>query len=146
MLAAFGILVVPWVLRALYGATYRAAGITVAIALAVAVVHMGTLLRQRGSASSPFGRLASSTRYGAVFVATAGTLLMFHHGTAWEAMGIYFGAHVLSAFLILVTLKRLDHVPPGLWQLFLTSTCGSTLLAALALYREFSQSKPCPRP
>ncbi len=136
-LAAVGILVVPWVLRLLYGQTYRAAGTTVAIALAVAVVHMGNAPAAARLSIVSIRATGLINTVWAIFVAAAATLLLFKHGSAWQAMAIYFAAHVLSAFLVLLTLRLKDHVPPGLWVLFLVSSGGSALLAGLALWREF---------
>ncbi len=137
MLAAVGILTVPWVLRLLYGQTYRAAGTTVGIALAVAVVHMGNAPAAARLSIVSIRATGVINTVWAIFVAAAATLLLFRHGSAWQAMAIYFAAHVLSAFLVLLTLRARDHVPPGLWGLFLASSGGSALLAGLALWREF---------
>ena len=135
LLSACGIVVIPWVLSLLYGQAFRNAEVTVAIALAIAVVHLGN-----GPAAARL-TIVSIRSTGvintvwAVVVAVTGTLLLFRHGSAWQAMAIYFGAHVLSAFLVLVTLSRKDHVPEGLWPLFALSSLGSALLAGLAMLR-----------
>ncbi len=136
ILAAVGILLVPWMLRLLYGQTYRAADTTVAIALAVAVVHMGNAPAAARLSIVSIRSTGVINTVWAAFVAAAATLLLFRHGSAWQAMAIYFAAHVLSALLVLLTLRAKDHVPPGVWGLFLVSTCGSALLAWLAVWRE----------
>ena len=71
----------------------------------------------------------------AVFVAAAACLLLFHGGSAAQAMTIYFTAHILSAGLVLFTLKRKDHIPAGMTSLFLVGSCSMVALVALALAR-----------
>ena len=73
----------------------------------------------------------------AIFVAAAATLFLVFGGGAWQALAIYFVAHILSSTLVLITLKRNDHVPPGMVQLFSFSTVFAALLAALAIFRGY---------
>jgi O-antigen/teichoic acid export membrane protein len=135
VLAACGMVIVPWVLTSLYGQSYSAAGITVAVGLAVAVVHMSNAPAAARLTIVSIRATGVINTVWAFFVAVAATLVLFRHGSAWQAMCIYFAAHVLSAALVLLTLARKDHVPRGLTALFGVSTVGSTLLAVLAVLR-----------
>ncbi len=135
VLAACGMVVVPWVLTSLYGQSYGAAGITVAVALAVAVVHMSNAPAAARLTIVSIRATGVINTIWAIFVAVAATMVLFHHGTAWQAMCIYFVAHVLSAALVLLTLARKDRVPQGMTALFGVSAAGSTLLAVLAVMR-----------
>ena len=43
----------------------------------------------------------------------------------------------MSSALVLVTLHRLDHIPAGMTAAYATGAAGSSLLAALAVLREY---------
>lgn len=135
LLGAAGIIVVPWGLTLLYGKTYAAAGAAVAVALATAVSHMGTAPAAARLTIVSIRATAIINTVWAIFVATSATLLLLHGGSAWQAMGIYFLAHVLSSCLVLAALKRLDHLPQGLMPLFAVSALSMASLAGLSLWR-----------
>ena len=135
LLGALGILLVPWGLTLLYGKTYAAAGAAVAVALATAVAHMGTAPAAARLTIVSIRATAVINTIWAVFVAVAATLLLFHGGSAWCAMAIYFAAHVLSSVLVLLTLRQEDHLPPGLLMLFCFSAGMIAVLSALSLWR-----------
>ena len=134
-LAAIGILVVPWVLTLLYGKAYAPAGVAVAVALAIAVVHMGNAPAAARLTIVSIRATGVINTLWAVFVAAAATLLLFHGGSAWQAMAIFFTAHVLSSALVLLTLQRKDTLPAGLGLLFTLGFLSSGLLATLAVLR-----------
>ena len=50
-------------------------------------------------------------------------------------MAIYFCAYAMSAFLVLLTLKRRDHLPTGLIPLFAFSALSMGSLSVLSLWR-----------
>ena len=135
LLASAGIVFVPWLLTLLYGRTYAPAGITVAVALAIAVVHMGNAPAAARLTIVSIKATGVINTIWAVFVALAATLFLFFGGGAWQAMAIYFAGHVLSSTLVLLTLHRKDHVPRGMTSLFIFCSIASGILAALAVLR-----------
>ena len=134
-LACAAMAVAPWLLHLLYGATYRGAALTVAMALAVAVVHMGnapaaarlTIVSVRTTGLIKTGW--------AVFVALDGTLLLLHGGAAWQGMAILLAAHLLSSILVLVSLHRRDGLPEGMALVYAIGALASVSLGLLALLR-----------
>ncbi len=135
LLGALGIIVLPWGLTLLYGKTYAAAGAAVAVALGTSVAHMGTAPAAARLSIVSIRATAIINTVWAIFVATAATLLLFQGGSAWCAMAIYFAAHVLSSVLVLLTLRRQDHLPHGLLLLFCFSASMIALLSGLSLWR-----------
>ena len=150
LLAAPGMLLLPWALTLLYGPTYHAAAATAALGLAIAVVHMGN-----GPAAARLTIVSIRTTgiintIWAVAVASGATLLLFHHGrgaypgppsrisAGAEAMAIYLAGHILSAVLVVASLARRGCVPAGMLAVFSTSTIGAAALAALACLRAAS--------
>ncbi len=134
-LAAIGITIIPWAITLLYGHSYAPAGITAAVALAIAVVHMGNAPAAARLTIVSIRSTAVINTVWAVFVASAATLFLFKGGLAWQAMAIYFFAHILSSALVLVTLARRDHIPPGLTLLFVFGATAASSFAALAILR-----------
>ncbi len=135
MLAAIGIVVVPWMLTLLYGKTYAPAAMTVAVGLAIAVVHMGNAPAAARLTIVSIRTTGVINTVWAIFVAAAASLFLLYGGGAWQAMAIYFVAHVLSSTLVLWTLKKKDHVPAGMSLLFSFATVCSALLVLLAYIR-----------
>jgi O-antigen/teichoic acid export membrane protein len=135
LLASIGIVLVPWGLRAIYGRTYEAAGITTAIALAVAVVHMGSApATARLSIVSIRATGLINTTW-AIFVAVAASMFLLSRGSAARAMTIYLAAHIVSSVLVLSALAWRDHIPRGVIPVFISGSCTAIALAALSLLR-----------
>jgi O-antigen/teichoic acid export membrane protein len=132
VLASIGIVVVPWALTLLYGKTYAPAAMTVAIGLAIAVVHMGNAPAAARLTIVSIKSTGVINTVWAVFVAAAASLFLFYGGGAWQAMAIYFVGHILSSTLVLATLKRKDHVPSGMILLFVFAASSTAVLALLA--------------
>ena len=132
LLASVGIVVIPWVLTLLYGHTYAPAALTVAIGLAIAVVHMGNAPAAARLTIVSIKSTGVINTVWAVFVAAAASLFLLYGGGAWQAMAIYFAGHVLSSTLVLLTLKRKDHVPAGMSALFFFAAASTAVLALLA--------------
>lgn len=135
LLAGGGILLAPLLLRFFYTAAYSNAAVTVAVALALAVMHMGN-----APAAARLSIVSIRTSGGintvwAVFVAVGGTLLMLHGGSAAMAMTIYLAAHTLSSVLVLAALAHRRALPPGLPLCFGLATGTASGLAALATLR-----------
>jgi hypothetical protein len=135
-LAGTGMIVIPWGLTTMYGKTYAGAELAAIVALATAVVHMG---------SAPFGArlwIVSIRAAGiintvwAVFVGIAATMVLLHHGDAAKAAAIYFGAHLLMALLQTVILKQRGCMPAGATLSLLGGVLGSLILGGLAYARE----------
>ena len=133
--ASLGLIILPWALPLIYGHAYDAAAITTAVALGVAIVHMGS-----GPASARLTIV--SIRWSgvintiwAVFVALASTAFLLNHGSAGRAMAIYLGAHVLSSALVLMVLSSKDHLPRGMLLIFLLGSGSGIVLAGLSVVR-----------
>ena len=135
LLATAGIIVAPWAIASLYGNTYAAAGTTVAIALLIAVVHMGNAPAAARLTIVSIRATGVINTLWAAFVALAACLFLVFGGGAWQAMTIYFLAHVFSSALVLITLRRRDHIPAGVAKLSLFSTAVALCFAALAVSR-----------
>ncbi len=132
LLASVGIIIIPWVLTLLYGRTYAPSALTVAIGLAIAVVHMGNAPAAARLTIVSIKATGVINTAWAVFVAAAASLFLLYGGGAWQAMAIYFAAHVLSSTLVLITLHRKDHVPAGMTPLFFFAAGCTAILAVLA--------------
>ena len=135
LLASIGIVLVPWGLRAVYGRSYEAAGITTAIALAVAVVHMGSAPATARLSIVSIRATGIINTIWAIFVAIAACMFLLSHGSAARAMTIYLAAHILSAVLVLSLLAWKDHIPRGVIPVFTFGSCTGIVLAALSLLR-----------
>ncbi len=135
VLASTGILFAPWMLRWLYKLSYNDASVTVAIALALAVMHMGNAPAAARLSIVSIRASGVINTVWAVFVAAVGTLLMLHGGTAALAMGIYLLAHTLSSVLVLSVLARKGALPKGLPLMFSVATGSTVALAGLAALR-----------
>ncbi len=144
VLASVGIVFVPWGIRLLYGPSYQTAAVTVAVGLAIAVVHMGNAPAAARLTIVSIRATGVINTVWAVFVAAAASLFLFHGGSAWQAMVIYFAGHVLSSTLVLITLHRKDHVPAGMTALFVVGTTAVASLAALAFLRSLRPSLTMP--
>ena len=135
VLGATGILVAPWMLRLLYTSAYSSASLTVAVALALAVMHMGNAPASARLSIVSIRTSGVINTFWAFFVAGAGTLLMVHGGSAAKAMTIYLAAHTLSSALVLLVLARKDALPEGLALIFGVATGTTAALAGLAALR-----------
>lgn len=135
VLASLGILFAPWLLRLIYKLSYGSASTTVAIALTLAVMHMGNApAAARLSIVSIRASGVINTLW-AIFVAVTGTLLMLHGGSAAMAMGVYLLAHTISSILVLSVLARKASLPRGLPTTFAVATGGTGTIAGLAAAR-----------
>lgn len=135
LLALAGMTVVPWLLALLYGRSYAGATTTIALGLATAVAHMGNAPASARLTIVSLRSIAWINAVWAVFVAGAATLLLVRGGEAWQAMGVYFLAHVVSTALVLTVLRRKDNLPGGILGLFGLSTVAVGAGAALAMWR-----------
>ena len=135
LLAAPGMVLVPWFLRIVYGRTYGEAAVATAVGLAVAVVHMGSAPAAARLSIVSIRATGTINTIWAIFVAIAGTVFMLRGGGAGLAMAIYLAAHILSAVLVLLYLGWKDHVPRGMVLNFTLGCSTCVALAALSVVR-----------
>ncbi len=133
-LASAAIVTLPLLLQ-VYGASFRGAGVPCAIALAVAVAHMGNAPAAARLSIVSIRATGVINTIWAISVAAAGTVFLLHGGNASRALVVYLAAHVLSATLVLAVLARRDGIPAGMLRVFATGTLTVSALAALAAWR-----------
>ncbi len=136
LLASIGIVFVPWGLHLLYGVAYSTAAVTTAVALAVAVIHMGNAPAAARLSIVSIRAAGIINTVWAVFVAAAATVFLLRHGSAQEAMTIYLAGHILSSALVLLVLHKKDYLPTGMVFVFSFGGVTSIALAALAVLRD----------
>ncbi len=134
-LAGLGIVVLPWGLTALYGNSYAPACAAAALALATAIVHMSNAPAAGRLSIVSIKSTGIINTVWAVMVALAATLFLFHAGNAWKAAAIYGCAHLLSAVLVLLALRKYASVPGGMISLFLVSSAVAVAASLLAGFR-----------
>ena len=134
-LASVGILIIPWMLRVLYTSAYSHAAVTVAVALALAVMHMGNAPASARLSIVSIRASGIINTVWALFVAGVGTAFMSHGVSAAMAMAIYLAAHTLASVLVLLVLARKDSLPEGMAACFALATAATIALAALAAVR-----------
>ncbi|MDE1175570.1 MAG: oligosaccharide flippase family protein [Edaphobacter sp.] len=135
-LASLGIILIPWMLRLVYGPRYAGASVAAAIGMSVAVLQMSNTPPSARVSVVSIKAVAAINTLWAVLTAAGGTLLMLRWGDAAGAMAVFFLAHVITSCLIFLVLARKDHLPKGLLSLFALSTGGVIALSALAVLRE----------
>ncbi len=133
-LASAAIVTLPLLLR-IYGASFSGAAVPCAIALAVAVAHMGNAPAAARLSIVSIRSTGVINAIWAISVAAAGTVFLLHGGNASRALAVYLAAHMLSATLVLVMLRRRDDIPAGMLGVFATGTLTVTALAAMATWR-----------
>lgn len=137
LVAGAGIVVVPWMLKIVYGKGYTAASAATAIALATSLVHMGTQAGwQRLSVVSIKAAGAVNTAW-AIFVALASTLFLLHSSTAAKGAAVYLAAHLLQAVLLVWVLKSRGNMPQGLALAMGWSMSAMTVLATISVARDY---------
>jgi O-antigen/teichoic acid export membrane protein len=130
VLAGFGIIAVRWGLPLIYGKSYASAYAATSIALATAVIHMGS-----GAASLRVSILSIRTSVfvntaWALFVGAAASVFLLRGGDAAKGAAVYLAAHVFSAALFLGFLKRRGNAPEGMIPAF---SIGAVCIIALAV-------------
>lgn len=134
-LAGVGMIVVPWLLHLLYGARYTEGTVAAAVAMGVAVIQMGNSPASARMSIVSVRWVAVGNTCWAVMVAAAGSLWLWHGGSATKAMVVFFAGHVLLSMLVFAVLRAHRHLPRGVVTLFLLSTTGTAALAGLAALR-----------
>ena len=135
-LAGPAIAVLPWALPLLYGRAYCGATAAVAIALVTAVIHMGS-----GPTSARLSILSIRTSgmintiWAAVVALAAATFLLWG-GDAAKAALIYLAAHLISAALLWIHLRRRCSMPRGMGEMYITGAGVAFLLALFSTLRD----------
>ena len=134
-LAGIGIMSAPWAIPLVYGKTYANAASVTALALATAVIHMGSgAASSRVSILSIRASVVVNTAW-AVFVGAAATAFLFHRGNALGGAAVYLSPHVFSAALFFGFLKKRGNAPDGMIPAFLVGAGSVIVLATLALFQ-----------
>jgi O-antigen/teichoic acid export membrane protein len=136
VMAGAGMIIAPWGLKLLYGSNYAAAGLATVIALATAVVHMGSApMSARLSIVSikTFGIINTAW---AIFVAVLATVTLLHSGDAAKGAGVYLAGHLFLATLQIIALRKSGSMPKGAIVSFVAGVAGTLVIAALAWQRE----------
>ena len=141
VLAALGIIVVPWALHLMYGPRYGGAVVAASIGMSVAVLQMGNAPPSARVSVVSIRSVAVINTVWALITATSGTLLMMHWSGAAGAMAVFFLAHAVSATLTFWVLARKDRLPSGLVLLFLVTTVSVACLSFLAFIRDRNPSQ-----
>lgn len=136
LLAGLGMIIVPWGLQLLYGATYSAASLATAIALATAVVHMGSAPMSARLSIVSIRTTGVINTVWAISVAAAATLILFNHGNAAKGAAVYLAGHLFVASLQISTLFRRGCLPKGTLAAFGTGTATALGMILLAVLRE----------
>ena len=135
LVAGLGIAIVPWGLRLLYGSTYASAAAATVIALATAVIHMGSSPASARLSIVSIRMTGIINTVWAVFVAASASLFFFVDGSAWKGAFIYLAAHLISGALVFFYLGRRHCLPHGMTGIYVLGAASSMTLAALAFLR-----------
>lgn len=138
LLAGLGIIVLPWALPMLYGATYSPAVAATALAFTTAVIHMGSAPAAARLSIVSIKTTGVVNTAWAIFVATAATLVLFNHGDAAKGTGVYLAGHLFVACLQFRSLHKRTTIPSGTISSFGLGTAGALVLATLAYLRQTS--------
>ena len=140
LLAGLGIVVVPWALPLLYGKSYAGASAATAIALATAVIHMGSAPASARLSIASIKLTGIINTVWAVAVAVSATVFLLWEKNApgvgaWKGALIYLAAHLISAGLVLFSLSRRNRLPNGINSTFLLGAACVLALTGLAFLR-----------
>jgi O-antigen/teichoic acid export membrane protein len=139
IMAGVGMILAPWGLVHVYGHNYSSAGLATAIALATAVIHMGSApISARLSILSikTFGMINTAW---AIFVAISATLFLFHGGNAAKGAMVYLTGHLFLAVLQIWSLNKSGSMPRGSIISFAAGVGGTVILVGLAWLRNIHE-------
>ncbi|MDP8989397.1 MAG: hypothetical protein M3N41_04865 [Acidobacteriota bacterium] len=128
--SGIAVLVVPWILSYFYGKDYLRAELPAVLAIATLLVHFG--VAPAASRLMILSPLSAGVVNGiwSVFVVFMATLLIPSYG-ALAATATLFMAHVVSMFLVVGSLWKLDSLPTGVTMLAILDTvtaCATVLV------------------
>ena len=133
LLAGAGMIVLPWILPAVYGQSFEAAVLPAVLALATAVAHMGAAPVSARLTIVNVRRAGAINFVWAMLVAVAASYFISGSG-AIEGSAIYLGAYLVSSWLVFWELRRVSAMP-SLAFILLIGQAGACTLAALAFFR-----------
>ncbi len=133
VLAGMGMIVLPWVLPAVYGQSFAPAVLPATLALATAVAQMGAAPVSARLSIINVRRAGFINIVWAILVALAGTFFIYGNG-AIAGSAIYLGAHLVSSWLVYFAVRD-SGATPGLLMTLLVGQAGSCALVVLAFYR-----------
>ncbi|MDQ2711858.1 MAG: oligosaccharide flippase family protein [Acidobacteriota bacterium] len=144
MAAGAAIIVAPWMLLLIYGKAYTAAATTTALALATALVHMGSWAAAQRLSVLSIRLSGIINAIWAVFVGVTATVFLLRSSDAAKGAAVYLAAHLLSAVLLLVALKSKGNLPTGMTTVFSWGTFSVLGLALLSIGRHHFASAQLP--
>jgi hypothetical protein len=133
-LAGIAIATLPWTLGRVYSHAFQPAELAASLAICTALVHMASAPAASRLTIVSLRLTGIINGVWTVLVIGLATWLVRGAG-AIEATSIFLLAHCVSAVLVLVALKRLAGLPPGLISLSMTSLAASVGFAVLAYAR-----------
>ncbi len=132
--SGFVIVPIPFILRHFWGQSYAAAELPAAFAVATVIVHLGISPASSRLTVISLRWTAIINAIWSVVVVVAGTVLI-PKGGATAATATLFGAHALSAVLVLFALWRLSALPEGLTKVAALNIVLAVLIGGLAWSR-----------
>jgi O-antigen/teichoic acid export membrane protein len=139
--AGAAISVLPWILGHLYGSAYRGAELACSLAIATALVHMSSAPAASRLTVVSLRVTGAINLAWAVFAAALGSWFVPRQGAA-AAAATFFAAHVLSMILILIWLRRLRALPPGVISVSALNLAIAAALLGFSWLRSSSGMQP----
>jgi O-antigen/teichoic acid export membrane protein len=136
ILAGLIVVLLPWILLYLYGASYAHAEIPAVLLLATAISHMSSTPSANRLSIVNLRALGVINIVWAVMVIVLGIWLVPVAG-AGGAAGAFLISHLFSQAAVLVVLKQAGILPPGILKLSLTGIIAAVAFALLACARVF---------
>jgi hypothetical protein len=133
-LAGVGVATLPWTLGKIYGSAFQPGELAASFAICTALVHMAAAPAAARLTLVSLRLTGIINAVWTVLVIALATSLIRDAG-AVDATGVFLIAHVVSALLVLLALKRRAELPPGLLTLSMISLAAAGALAALACAR-----------
>lgn len=135
LFASVALILLPVALHVVYGHAYDAAVTTAAIALGVAVVHMGSSPAAARLTIVSIRSSGAINSLWAILVAGGATAFLVRNGSAARAMIVYLCAHLVSSVLVLLVLSVKDCVPNGMVAVFSIGSLSGIAIAGLSVLR-----------
>src|ERR1700736_1298619 len=136
IMAGGGMILAPWGLGHVYGRNYAAAAVATALALATAVVHMGSAPMSARLSILSIKTFGGITTAWAIVVALLSTVLLLHGGDAAKGAAVYLAGHLFLAALQIHSLNKSGAMPKGSIFSFVAGVGGALMLAGLVWIRD----------
>jgi O-antigen/teichoic acid export membrane protein len=139
LIAGLAIAVLPWILPRFFGQSFRSGVLAGSLALATAIVHMaaGPVAARLTVVSLRMTGIVNGLW--AVLVVALATVFVGGGGAA-QATAIYLAAHLVSAVMVVVSLRGNERMPEGLIGLSVLVHGTAIALAMMAYARGMSSS------